>query len=137
MRIERDGVRLDHDPEIEAGDQITGLRVVLGYANSSIHGVVKLDNGPLPPGVVGRAVVLQYGKLVDGASFDPRGEFLLQHLSAGEYTLAVFAHGANSPEWKVEQQVIIPDDKVSEVTMLLDSTPKRATPPKPRPVVAA
>jgi len=135
VRTERDGVRLDSDPEIVAGDQITGLRVVLGYANSSIHGIVKLDNGPLPPGVVGRAVVLQYGKLVDGASLDPHGEFLLQHLSAGGYTLAVFAHGANSPEWKAEQQLTIPDDKVSEVTMFLESTPSRPRPPTPRPLV--
>src|SRR6202011_2710807 len=69
-RTVRDGVRLDHDPEIEAGDQITGLRVVLGYANSSIHGVVKLDNRPLPPGVATGAVLFQYGKVVDGASGD-------------------------------------------------------------------
>jgi hypothetical protein len=135
VRTERDGVRLDSDPEIVAGDQITGLRVVLGYANSSIHGIVKLDNGPLPPGVVGRAVVLQYGKLVDSASLDPHGEFRFQHLSAGGYTLAVFAHGANSPEWKAEQQLTIPDDKVSEVTMLLESTPSRPRPPSPRPLV--
>ncbi len=135
VRVERNGIRLEHDQEIEAGDQISGLRVVLGYANSSIHGIVKLDYAPLPPGVVGRAVVLQYGKLVDGASLDPHGEFLFQHLSAGGYTLAVFAHGANSPEWKAEQQLTIPDDKVSEVTMLLESTPSRPRPPTPRPLV--
>jgi hypothetical protein len=133
VRTERDGVRLDQDPEIEAGDQITGLRVVLGYANSSIHGVVKLDDGPLPPGVPARAVILQYGKSVDGASVDPHGEFLLQHLSAGEYTLVVFARNGNNPEWKVERQIVIPNDKVSDVTMLLDSTPKHA--PTPRPFV--
>jgi hypothetical protein len=78
----------------------------------------------LPPGVAGRAIVLQYGKSVDGASTDPHGEFLLQHLSAGEYTLVVFGRGANNSEWKAERQIIIPDDKVSEVTILLDSKAK-------------
>jgi hypothetical protein len=77
---------------------------------------------------------INFELVLDGASFDPHGEFILQHLSAGEYTLAVFAHGANSPEWKAEQQIVIPDDKVSEVTMLLDSTPKRAATPTRTPI---
>lgn len=135
VRTERDGVTLDHDPEIQPSDQISGVRLVLAYANSGIHGTVKLDNSPLPPGVVGRASLLQDGKVVDGASFDPHGEFILQHLSAGEYTLAVFAHAANSPEWKAERQIIIPDDKVSEVTMLLESKTKSAMTPSSRPIV--
>lgn len=129
VRTERDGVRLDSDPEIEAGDQIAGLRVVLGYANSSIHGIVKLDNGPLPPGIAARASVLQYGKVVDGKPVDARGNFLLQQLSGGEYTLAVSAHGGDNRYWRVEKQITISDDKVSELTMELNST--KATPAQP------
>jgi Carboxypeptidase regulatory-like domain len=134
VRTERDGVRLDKAPEIEMGDQISGVRVVLGYATGSIHGVVKLDNGPLPIGVSARAVVLQNGKSVDGASTDSHGEFILQHLSAGDYTLAVFTLGVYEPELKVEQQILISDDKVSEVTMSLNSTATARPNPKPRPV---
>ena len=75
VRTERDGVRLDSDPEIEAGDQITGLRVVLGYANSSIHGVVKLDNGPWPSRRIRQSRCPQYGKLFDGAPVAPTASF--------------------------------------------------------------
>jgi hypothetical protein len=135
VRTERDGVRLDNDPEINAGDQISGLRVVLGYANSGIHGVVKLDNAPLPPGIVASAAVFQYGKVVDRGPVDAHGNFLLQHLAAGEYTLAVTARGADNRYWRVEKQITISDDRVSELTMELNSTTK-ATPTQPsRPVV--
>ena len=135
VRIERDGIRLEQDPEIGTGDQITGLRVVLGYANSSIHGIVKLKDGVLPQGAAGRAIILRYGKSIEGVSLDPHGEFLLQNLSAGEYTLVVFARDGNNPEWKAERKVTVQDDRVLELTVSLELTPGQSNHQHPRPAV--
>ena len=124
--VERDGVRLNKDLEVQPGEQITGIHLVLAYANSSIHGVVRLDNGRLPADANGRAILVQYGKSIEGASLDSHGEFILDHLAAGEYTLIVFAHSGNQPEWKTERHVTVTDNKVSELTVSLDSTSNRA-----------
>jgi hypothetical protein len=132
VRTEREGVKLDHEAEIESGDEITGLRLVLAYAHSSIHGVVKLDDGTVPTDLVAGIAVLQHQKMIGGGgSLDPHGNFLLEHLHAGEYTLRVIAHDADRRNWTVEQQITVVDDRVSEATIVLDSKVK----PTPRPVV--
>jgi hypothetical protein len=123
IRVERDGVRLDHDPEIEAGDQLTGLRVVLGYAISSIHGVVKLNGEALPRDAVGRVIIVQNGVTIDGVSLDSRGEFILQHLAAGDYKLIVSARSGDQPERKIEKTVSLSDNKALELTIDLASVP--------------
>ena len=55
--------------------------------------------------------------------------------AAGEYTLIVFVRDGNNPELKSERQITIPDDKVSEITISLDSKsnrPRTSTPLVPR-----
>jgi hypothetical protein len=97
---------------------------VLGYVNSGIHGIVKLDDGPLPPGAVGQATISQYGAYVDSAELDSHGEFIVPHLSAGEYTLTLFARNGSQPEWRIEQTIKVPDNKVIDFTVTLSSRPQ-------------
>jgi Carboxypeptidase regulatory-like domain len=124
VRIERDGAVFDQEIEVKAGEQVTGLRLVLVYANSSVHGVVNLDGGPLPPGTTGVASLLHNGKGVEGVrgELSARGEFLLQHLWAGEYTLALSVRDTvNDRYWRTEQPITISDNTVSESVVTLKS----------------
>lgn len=134
--VERDGVRLDQDLELKSGEQITGVRLVLAYANSSVHGIVKLDNGPLPEMTMGRASAWQMGKVVDRGDLDAHGEFVLQHLSAGELKIVVVLRDLNGKSPNIEKQIKIADDSVIEVTMVVESTASqgsnRSGLPRPR-----
>ena len=122
-RTERDGVKLEGNLEVQLGDEITGLRLVMQYAASGIHGFVKLDDGSIPPGLIGMAT-LQGNVLGNRSVVNQNGEFILQNLVAGEYKLIVNAHDANNRYWMVTQQIKIFDDKVSEAKIVLDSKVK-------------
>jgi protocatechuate 3,4-dioxygenase beta subunit len=122
VRIERDGVRIDNDLGLESGDQISDLRLVLGYANSSVRGVVKLNAGPFPPHATATVALLQYGKVIESGPVDSHGNFLLQHLPAGEYALAVTGRDTDNKYWRVEQKITLYDNKISEAMVELNAT---------------
>jgi hypothetical protein len=123
IRTERDGVKLDGSLEVQLGDEITGLRLVMTYAAAGIHGFVKLDDGSVPRGLIGIATVP--GNVLGNRSIvNQNGEFILQNLMAGEYRLVVNARDANDRHWMVEQKIKIFDDKVTEANLVLDSKVK-------------
>src|SRR5262249_28811327 len=78
VRIERDGVNVGRDLEVQLGDELTGIKLVLAYATGTIHGVVKLDDGSLPEGLKGSAAVWQGNEAWPRATLDQNGEFILQ-----------------------------------------------------------
>jgi hypothetical protein len=132
VRIERDGVNIGSDVEVQLGDEIKGLRLVMAYATGGVHGVVKLDDGSVPQGLIGLASIWQGNKLAGNSSVvNQNGEFILQNLVAGEYELVVTAHDASGRNWQVRQKIRIDDDKVSEAKMVFDSKVK------PNPAAAA
>jgi len=125
VRIERNGVSIGSDVEVQLGDEIQGLRLVMAYATGGVHGVVKLDDGSVPAGLIGLASVWQGNKPAWNRSVvNQNGEFILQNLVAGEYELMVVAHDASGRNWQVKQTIRINDDKVSEAKMVFDSKVK-------------
>lgn len=123
LRIERAGVKLDRDLEIQAGDRIAGLRVVLGYGNGRIQGVVKVANGSLPLGAQLIARAFQGRRDVPALGYiyvDNQGRFLIQNLPAGEYDLVIGL--LNSGAVSVEQKVVVADNATTETIVQLDLT---------------
>jgi hypothetical protein len=136
VRIEHNGVTLPQGMvvsvsegiDVHAGEQITGVRLVLAYANSRIHGVVK---GALSPNWASQAVAWQNGQRVAFGELDAHGEFLLTHLSAGEYKIVVEARDANGNLQNLVKEVTLDDDSVTEATMDLDAnTTTNRNPPQ-------
>jgi len=122
VRIERNGVKVD-GLDVSLGDELTGIKLIVAYANSGVHGVVKLDDGSVPAGLIGIATV--EGNVSGNRSVvNQNGEFILQNLVAGEYELMVAAHDASGRYWQVKQKIRIDDDKVSEAKMVFDSKVK-------------
>jgi len=125
LRIEHDGVTspqgmvVSGGIDVHAGEQVTGVRLVLAYANSRIHGTVK---GALSRNWSSQAVAWQDGRRVAVSELDAHGEFILLHLSAGEYKIVVEARDANGNQRNLEKQVKVDDDSVTEVTMDLDTS---------------
>ena len=97
LRIERNGVEIQDGVDIQANEQVTGLRVVLTSANCVIKGHVTIEGGPLPPGVT--LTVRARRSNWDQNSFshsdsdevDSKGDFEIEDLAPGTYEVEVSA----------------------------------------------
>lgn len=133
-RIEHNGAEVK-DLDLSAGEQITGVRLVLAYGQGSIVGRVEVKGGALPPGVRMnvRAHREGQGPNMEGpgssAEVDSRGQFLLEGLAAGNYKLRlqVWSSNANEPPprlSRVEQAITVSGNIRQEAVLVLDLTPK-------------
>lgn len=124
LRVERDGVVQPHGVEIKAGEQVSGVKLVVSYGNGTIRGEVRLENGPLPPGA---RVNVWLKKLSDAESnvrpynVDSRGHFLIEGLAAGSYELGANANipGRRAPP-AAKQPISVTEGAVSGVVIVLD-----------------
>jgi protocatechuate 3,4-dioxygenase beta subunit len=130
VRIERDGVAYVRGVEIKESEQVTGLRVIAGYANGTIRGVVKLEKGTLPPdghfGVSLRRLgendpgpYISYSG--DQPQVDARGQFISEGLLPGTYEVSVmYAPDMRTPWRATKQQVVVTNGAVTNVTITID-----------------
>jgi 5-hydroxyisourate hydrolase-like protein (transthyretin family) len=90
LRMERDGVHQRDGLEVGPGEQITGVRITVGYAGSRIAGQVVVEGGELPAGATLQVLCVQpatrFGRGSE-ASSDRR--FVIENLPAGNYELRV------------------------------------------------
>jgi hypothetical protein len=135
LRAERDGIVLPRGVEIKAGEQVTGVKIIVSYGTGSIRGEVKLENGPLPPN--GRIVVWikkpgDTNPYYRPYNLDSRGHFLIEGVPAGSYELNVNGNipGRRAPP-SVKQPIEVADGTVSDVVVTLDLKPNPGQPPIP------
>lgn len=91
LRIERNGTELRDGIEVRAGEDINGLRLVLGAGASVLRGEVKIEGGPLE----GVNLYVLY-RLTNGdphsfyrAELDTRRHFVIKGLTPGDYELVI------------------------------------------------
>jgi protocatechuate 3,4-dioxygenase beta subunit len=131
-RIERDGVVMPRGVEVKEGENLTGLRVFVAFGNAIIRGVVKLENGSLPPGMMMFVRVSKPGETGPGgirpAQVDARGHFLMEGIPPGMYELTVMVPGLpGSPPRRVKQDVSVQNGVTTDVVLTVDLS----SPPKP------
>ena len=131
-RVERDGVVQPNGIQVQTGERISGIRIVAAYSSGSIRGVVKVENGTLPPN---GDLVVGLNRVGDanwnsggGTAVDARGHFLIEGLAAGTYELTVSAY---VPEWRQrprtsKQLVTVTDGAATDVILTIDLTPPRS-----------
>ncbi|HEU0180391.1 MAG TPA: carboxypeptidase regulatory-like domain-containing protein [Blastocatellia bacterium] len=91
-RVERNGAPVGDGIKVGAGEQVTGVQVVLTYATFTLRGEVKITGGALPAGQNLHAYVRradQKTTLTD-AAVDARGQFVIDGLTPGEYEVTVW-----------------------------------------------
>jgi hypothetical protein len=103
-RAELNGVPQKDALQINAGQDLAGLKVVVLYANCSIHGHVSVAGGKLPKGAtlfvsVTKSVsdssassdmIEGNGRKAGGSAYvEPGGDFKVQGLAPGEYQVSV------------------------------------------------
>jgi hypothetical protein len=124
-RIERDGVALSQRVEVKEGEQISGLRLVIAYGTATLRGVVKLENGVLPPEGRIFARLVRPGEnpgmsMLQPPQVDARGHFILEGLPAGMYELHVSVMTGNLGPRTVKQNINVQDGIINEVVVTID-----------------
>lgn len=97
-RIERDSSPLNDGLEVKAGEQVSGVRIVLAYGSATIRGEIKVEGGTLPDdvglGIQAKPAGTQ-GQNMYG-SVDSRGRFVIEGLGAGSYDLVVNTYSSKT-----------------------------------------
>ncbi|HEV7472571.1 MAG TPA: hypothetical protein VGN90_00885 [Pyrinomonadaceae bacterium] len=125
LRIERDGVELSpRSVEIKAGEEITGVRVVVSYGSGSIRGEVKLENGELRSDERILVWITGPGAARSNprpANLDARGHFLIEGLAAGSYEINARVDTPGRPRGPETKQTIdVADGPVTAVVLTID-----------------
>jgi hypothetical protein len=134
-RIERDGVVLPRGVEIKAGEQLSGMRIVVVYGSGIVRGTIKMENGPLPSTarLMVRLTKPEAPTTMVGRSqaADARGRFVIEGIPAGSYDLIVSVYDpasrARQPHSK--QSVTVTEGSVVEVEPIIDLEQNQS--PKP------
>lgn len=121
-RIERDGAPMTEGLIVNAGETVTGLRIVLAQGSATIRGEVKVEGGTLPEGVAMNIKAKSTNKTQGEryGSIDARGKFLIEYLSSGSYELVVETF-ANRPPYGKPSVTLQSNSKTVQVTNGQDS----------------
>jgi hypothetical protein len=135
LRVERNGQDMTNGMVIGQGEQLTGVRVVIGAGNGAIRGQVKIEGGQLE----GVRLTLYLRRAGGGPNFhrqtelDTNGRFAIEKLVEGDYELLIGPMGVTvtgdagvktmSRLPTVQQTVRVNPGAVSEVTLVLSMKP--------------
>jgi hypothetical protein len=130
-RIERNGATAGAGIELVAGEQVTGVRVVLLYGALTLRGAMKVVGGTLPADcrfwiyALGTGQNAEYSR---NAIIDARGQFVIENLAPGEYEIRVYA-GCPDPEIgqrfsSVRKRVFVGGDNQQPFTFVVDLSRK-------------
>ena len=142
LRIERNGTELRDGVDVRSGEDINGLRLVLGAGSSVLRGEVKIEGGPLE----GVNLYVLY-RPTNGdphrfyrAELDARRRFVIKGLTPGDYELTI---GPMSVEISgerggrmmdrmptVKQTVAVGAGADAEVTLVMTLKPEPPRPPQ-------
>lgn len=136
-RIEYNGAAAREGIDVEAGQQMTGVRVVLVHSALTLRGELKVVGGELPRGlrfVVTASSVDQPTQGLPGAEVDARGQFLFESAPPGEYEIRVFPiYNPNGRRLDsrtaqvislVKERVVVAGDNQQPVVLVIDLSRK-------------
>jgi len=134
LRVERNGVELQGGVDVGAGEQISGVKVVLGYGTGVIRGQINVQGGVLPEGarifVDCRRLAVSEGVGGPSPFPDSRGRFACEGLIPGEYEVIATAVSIRTADGQrgsitAKQTVSVTSGTESPVTLVLDLNAKR------------
>jgi protocatechuate 3,4-dioxygenase beta subunit len=129
LRVEHNGVEVK-ELDVNAGDQITGVRLVFACGNGVIAGRVEVKGGSQPD-----RMNLRYRRESGSATEEPikftevddRGEFVIENLAPGTYKLFldVYPYRENTSKLPTIDQVVkVAGEGRHEVTFIVDLAEK-------------
>jgi uncharacterized GH25 family protein len=132
LRTEVDGIEQREGIEVNAGAQITGVRLVFAYGAGSIRGEVKAEDGVLPTGVRLQVILSSPsgGARRLSASVDGRSRFVVENIPPGNYEISVVTLGVDravSTYEPVPRTVNVESGPV-QVVLVVNFAAKKAAP---------
>lgn len=135
LHVKHNGEQKQDGIDLRAGEQISGVRVVVTMGTIMLRGEVKVIGGNLP---LNRFFISlrKSGPNLTGSSaqVDARGQFAIENLMPGEYELILrpmFRGDQDSPDPKVmkaieqaRQKIVLTAENPSAVAIIVDLTPK-------------
>jgi protocatechuate 3,4-dioxygenase beta subunit len=129
LRVEHNGVEVK-EFDVNAGDQITGVRLVFAYGNGVIAGRVEVKGGSMPARMnvscrrEGGSATAEPIKFTE---VDGRGQFVIENLTQGTYKLFLDVYPYSENDIKlptIDQIVTVAGDGRHEVTFIVDLASK-------------
>ena len=132
-RIERDGLGVSQGFEIQPGQSISGLRIVVNYGTGTIRGTVRFEGGSMPIDSRTFVTCRREGArdvFTGGGQVDSRGHFVINNLAPGTYEvmLQLAVPRPQRPTPPQKQVVTVANDSESEVTFVINLAPKEGGP---------
>jgi carboxypeptidase family protein len=137
LRIERDGAPQREGVQINQGEQVTGVRIVIGAGTNTLRGQLRITGGSLPEDAILVVNAYRAGtEIVNGRSrqVEAGGRFVIEGLAPGEYELklSAFFPSGSTPETgkltdrlnKRTQAVTVSGNQETQVTFVIDLAPK-------------
>ena len=134
LRVDRGGVDVTQNLEVQAGESINDLRIVATLGAGTIRGSVRFVGGEPPTNVrlfVGarREGTSQGG---GGGMVDARGRFVISNLASGTYevmlTMNYLGPSGVRPPKPQTQTVTVSETGETQVDFIVDLTPKEGGP---------
>jgi hypothetical protein len=129
-RIERNGVEMQDSFDLKAGEQVSGVRVVLKEAAGGLRGRIVLPAGPLPPGHTLSATLQRLGNNVLiplPLALNANLTFDEPTLVVGEYEITVTVQAPSAADGSlvavrepVRQRVTVQERIATEVIVTVD-----------------
>ncbi|HEU0186200.1 MAG TPA: carboxypeptidase-like regulatory domain-containing protein [Blastocatellia bacterium] len=92
-RLEHNGAPAPEGIDVDQGEQVTGVRLVLVYGSLMLRGEVKIIGGAFPPGArffaIARGMDQAMQQNSRSGEVDARGQFAIENLVPGEYEIMV------------------------------------------------
>jgi uncharacterized protein (DUF2141 family) len=131
LSIDLNGVDKSAGIQITSGENISGVRLVVGYATGTIRGSVRAEGGTLPSNVYVYVALVRPGNAltITSTRMDARGRFVFERVPPGNYEVVVTAYLDNNKRVTARQSVVASNGTLTEVTVTLNLN--ETPPPKP------
>ena len=124
LSIDLNGVDKSRGIEITPGENVSGVKITVGYGTGTIRGTVRFEGGPKPSEEsltvsftrAGSPLVIAYTRV------DARGRFVFDHVPPGNYEVTLVTY-VERKSVSARQTVVASDGVVSEVTVVLNLNP--------------
>ena len=130
VRTEVDGIEQPEGIEVNAGAQITGVRLVFAYGTGSIRGEIKAEGGVLPADLTLIVRSATGGPRPFSSTVDARGRFVVENIPPGTYELSLVTRGLDrtaSTYAPVPRTVNVESGPV-QVVLVVNFAAKKAAP---------
>jgi len=121
LAIEHNGVDKSTGFQIRDGEDVSGVRLLVGYGTGTIRGTVRIEGGTLPAETGLDAAFIRPGSALTIAHtrVDARGQFVFERVPPGNYEIGVNAY-IPGRRVSARQMVAVSNGVVTEITVTLN-----------------